>query len=309
MSDLDYIQGQICPECVADFSFCLIIDLRLCRYVAKQPCSMSIVMTKTVPLGRGFYLILMSVFIAAGCAARSGDHPRPSIKKTTEAAVASRAKKGLARLGYAIQAGAFAKVENAARLTETLQAGGLNATYFVADQGVYKVQFGNFPSRQEARERAELLQAVGVIDEFYIVSPNEFTAARQAQYGDAYLREELIKTARRFIGVPYLWGGTSPDAGFDCSGLAMAVYQLNGLDLPRVSREQFEAGDPIEEKKLEKGDLVFFSSSGTGKISHVGIYAGNGHFIHAPGRGKTIRTDNLSHAYYRRHYQGGRSYL
>jgi cell wall-associated NlpC family hydrolase len=309
MSDLDYIQGQICPECVADLSFCLIIDLSLCRYVAKEPDSVSIVMTKTVPLGRGFYLILMSVFIAAGCAARSGDHPRPSVKKTTEAAVASRAKKGLARLGYAIQAGAFAKVENAARLTETLQAGGLNATYFVADQGAYKVQFGNFPSRQEARERAELLHAVGVIDVFYIVAPGEYTAARQAQYGDAYLREELIKTARRFIGVPYLWGGTSPDAGFDCSGLAMAVYQLNGLDLPRVSREQFEAGDPIEEKKLEKGDLVFFSSSGTGKISHVGIYAGDGQFIHAPGRGKNIRTDNLAPAYYRRHYQGGRSYL
>jgi len=258
-------------------------------------------MTKTIPLVRSFYLILMSIFIAAGCAARSGDHTRPAMKKTTEAAGAPRAKKGLARLGYAIQAGAFTKVENAALLTETLQAGGLNATYFVADKGIYKVQFGNFPSRQEARERAELLQAVGVIDAFYIVAPGEYTAARQAKYGDAYLREELIKTARRFIGVPYLWGGTSPEAGFDCSGLTMAVYQLNGLDLPRVSREQFEAGAPVEEKKMEKGDLVFFSTSGTGKISHVGIYAGDGQFIHAPGRGKKIRTDKLSHAYYRRH--------
>jgi cell wall-associated NlpC family hydrolase len=76
-----------------------------------------------------------------------------------------------------------------------------------------------------------------------------------------------------------------------------------------VSREQFEAGAPIEQSNLEKGDLVFFSTSGTGKISHVGIYAGNGQFIHAPGRGKTIRTDNLAQAYYRKHYRGGRSYL
>ncbi len=266
-------------------------------------------MMKTVSLVRSFYLIFMSMLIVAGCAARNGDHPRPAIKKTTEAADAPRAKKELARLGYAIQAGAFTKVENAARLTETLQAGGLNATYFVADKGIYKVQFGNFPSRQEARERAELLQAVGVIDAFYIVAPGEYTAARQAQYGDAYLREELIKTARRFMGVPYLWGGTSPGAGFDCSGLSMAVYQLNGLDLPRASREQFEAGAPVEEKKLEKGDLVFFSTSGTGKISHVGVYAGDGQFIHAPGSGKKIRADKLSHAYYRRHYRGGRSYL
>jgi len=266
-------------------------------------------MIKTVSLVRSFCLILMGTVLAAGCAARSGDYPRLPEKKAKETITAPRAKKKLARLGYAIQAGAFTKVENAARLTETLQAGGLNASYFVAEKGLYKVQFGNFSSLQETRERAELLQAVGVIDEFYIVSPNEFTVARQAQYGDAYLREELIKTAGRFIGVPYLWGGTSSDAGFDCSGLTMAVYQLNGLDLPRVSREQFEAGAPIEQSNLEKGDLVFFSTSGTGKISHVGIYAGNGQFIHAPGRGKTIRTDSLAQAYYRKHYRGGRSYL
>jgi len=263
----------------------------------------------TVSLARSICLILMGAVLAVGCATRSGDYPRLPDKKTKETITAPRAKKKLEQVGYAIQAGAFAKVENAARLTETLQAGGLNATYFVADKGVYKVQFGNFPSRQEAHERAELLQAVGVIDAFYIVAPDEYPAARQAQYGDAYLREELIKTAKRFMGVPYLWGGTSPDAGFDCSGLTMAVYQLNGFDLPRISREQFEAGVPIEEKKLEKGDLVFFSTTGTGKISHVGIYAGNGQFIHAPGRGKKIRADKLSHAYYRKRYQGGRSYL
>jgi hypothetical protein len=266
-------------------------------------------MIKTASLVRSFFLILMGTVLAAGCAARSGDYPRLPEKKAKETITAPRAKKKLARLGYAIQAGAFSKVENAARLTETLQAGGLNASYFVAEKGLYKVQFGNFSSLQETRERAELLQAVGVIDQFYIVSPNEFTVARQAQYGDAYLREELIKTAGRFIGVPYLWGGTSSDAGFDCSGLTMAVYQLNGLDLPRVSREQFEAGAPVEQSNLEKGDLVFFSTAGTGKISHVGIYAGNGQFIHAPGRGKKIRTDNLAQAYYRKHYRGGRSYL
>lgn len=266
-------------------------------------------MMKTVSVARSFCLILMGAVLAAGCAARSGDYPHLPEKKTKETITAPRAKKKLARLGYAIQAGAFTKVENAARLTETLQAGGLNASYYVAGKGIYKVQFGNFPSRQEARERAELLQAVGVIDAFYIVAPDEYTAAGQAQYGDAYLREELIKTARRFMGVPYLWGGTSPEAGFDCSGLTMAVYQLNGLDLPRASVAQFEAGDPIEGKKLEKGDLVFFSTSGTGKISHVGIYAGDGQFIHAPGRGKKIRADKLSHAYYRKHYKGGRSFL
>lgn len=259
--------------------------------------------------GGRLLLVLMSLLIAAGCTARGGGQTRPPVKNETEATGSQRANKALERLGYAIQAGAFRKVENAAQLTRTLQAGGLNATYFAGDQGIYKVQFGNFPSREEAVQRAELLQAVGVIDAFYIVSPDEYSAARQRQYGDAYVREELIRTARRFIGVPYLWGGVSSETGFDCSGLTMAVYQLNGLGLPRVSREQFEAGAPVERGKLAKGDLVFFSTSGTGRISHVGVYAGDGRFIHAPGRGKNIRMDNLSHSYYRKHYRGGRSYL
>jgi hypothetical protein len=266
-------------------------------------------MIKTASLIRSFYLILAGTLLAAGCAAKSGDYPHLPEKKAKEAPAAPRAKPKLAKLGYAIQAGAFTKVENAARLTETLQAGGLNASYYVAEKGLYKVQFGNFASLQEARERAELLQAVGVIDAFYLVSPNEFTAARQEQLGDAYLRDELTRTAGRFVGIPYLWGGTSAQTGFDCSGLTMAVYQLNGLDLPRVSQAQYEAGVPVEQSRLEKGDLVFFSTTGTGKISHVGIYAGNDRFIHAPGRGKLIRVDKLSHAYYRKHYRGGRTYL
>lgn len=283
--------------------------MRLGAHSAKESVLMSVVTTKTIPRSRGLYLILVGIFIAVGCAARSGEHPRSVMEKTAEAPGEPRMKKRLTRLGYTIQAGAFTVAENAARLTETLQAGGLNATYFVADNGVFKVQFGNFSSRREARERAELLQAVGVIDAFYVVTPGEYAAAAQTRYGDAYLRKELIKTARRFIGVPYLWGGSSPEAGFDCSGLTMAVYQLNGLDLPRLSHEQYEAGVPVEEKNLRAGDLVFFSATGTGKISHVGVYAGEGQFIHAPGRGKKIRLDVLSHAYYRRHYQGGRSYL
>ena len=103
--------------------------------------------------------------------------------------------------------------------------------------------------------------------------------------GDAYLREELVRSARSFLGVPYLWGGASLDTGFDCSGLTMTVYQLCGLDLPRTSREQYLAGNPVELSTLEKGDLVFFAPGGD-KISHVGIYAGNGQFIHAPEKGK-----------------------
>ena len=217
-------------------------------------------------------------------------------------------KKTLPRLAYGIQAGAFARVENAAHLTRSLQQKGLNATYFVAAQGLYKVRFGNFPSREQARVRAEDLRARGVIDEFYIVAPEEYTAAQRDARGEDYLRQELVRTARSFVGVPYLWGGSSAETGFDCSGLTMTVYHLNGLDLPRTSRDQFATGIPVDRSAPGKGDILFFADGGA-EVSHVGIYAGDGWFIHAPGRGKRIRTDSLAVDPFKRTFVGARSYL
>ena len=217
-------------------------------------------------------------------------------------------KKALSRLGYTIQAGAFANAENASRLTRSLQEKGLNSTYFVARRGLYKVRFGNFPAKEQARTRADELRKAGIIDEFYVVSPAEYAVAQRDARGEAYLREELVRTARSFLGVPYLWGGASAETGFDCSGLTMTVYQLNGLDLPRTSREQFVTGTPVGSSSLEKGDLIFFAAI-EDKVSHVGIYAGNGLFIHAPGRGKKIRTDPIAKEYFSRAFVGARSYL
>jgi len=212
-------------------------------------------------------------------------------------------------MGYAVQVGAFSDVENAARLTETLCRRGLNATYLVARTGLYKVRFGNFPSRDAARLRAEALKEEEVIETFYIVRPEDYAVSKKQAYGDRYLRDELVKTASSFLGLPYLWGGFSADTGFDCSGLAMAVYQINGLNLPRSSDEQYESGFPVDRNDVQKGDLVFFGPSENGPINHVGIYVGEDRFIHAPGRGKKIRFDTLSHSYYRANYRGARSYL
>lgn len=218
-------------------------------------------------------------------------------------------KRQLAEMGYTIQAGAFARVENAVRLTQRLKGQGLPATYFRADDGLFKVRFGNFSTKEPARLRAESLAQAGVIEEYYIVLPEDSPAAKRKQYGTDYLRESLVKTAHDFIGVPYLWGGVSADTGFDCSGLAMTVYQLNGLDLPRHSRTQFDAGDSIARQELQKGDLIFFDTRGGGKVSHVGIYIGAGRFIHAPSSGKKIRIDSLASDYYARRFIGAKTYL
>ena len=221
-----------------------------------------------------------------------------------------RQKPALELMKYTIQAGAFKKVENAARLTETLKDHGLEATYFVAPDKLFKVRFGNFLTKEKARQRAQSLKEAGVIEEFYIVQPEDYTVAKQKQYGTNYLREALVKSAQDFIGVPYLWGGASSDNGFDCSGLTMTVYQLNGLNLPRNSARQFDVGTPVDSiSDLQRGDLVFFSTRWKNGVSHVGIYIGSGQFIHASSRGKKIRIDSLSTAYFTKHYIGGKTYL
>jgi cell wall-associated NlpC family hydrolase len=251
----------------------------------------------------GALCLVLCAFFLAACGGRTAAPSRPVARPHPPAA------KKLANMGFTIQAGAFSRVENAARMTEVLRLQGLDAYYFVHSSGLFKVRFGNFKAKAAARERAEALRAAGVIAEYYIVSPEEYAVARRISLGDDYLREQLIKTAGDFIGVPYLWGGTTPENGFDCSGLVMAVYQLNGLALPRTSRDQYEAGMPVEKERLKKGDLVFFAKGKTEPISHVGIYIGNDRFIHAPGRGKTIRVDSLSSRLYTYRYMGSRTYL
>ena len=250
-------------------------------------------------LHRSVVAVVLAVFLS-GCGGYAPLRPTPASQPP---------EKRLQRMGYTIQVGAFSVAENAARLSDMLSGKGLDATYFRAEDGLFKVRFGDFATKEAARKEAERLKASGVIEVFYIVSPSEYAVDRQSSLGDAYLREELVKTTMRFIDTPYLWGGSSADTGFDCSGLTMTVYQLNGLNLPRNSKRQFETGYPVHRDNLLKGDLVFFSSNKWGTVTHVGVYAGNGRFIHAPGKGKKIRTDSLSARYYNQRYVGARSYL
>jgi peptidoglycan hydrolase-like protein with peptidoglycan-binding domain len=98
----------------------------------------------------------------------------------------------------------------------------------------------------------------------------------------------ILSTAKGLIGVPYVWGGTTP-SGFDCSGYTGYVFAKNGITLPRNSGDQYRTGTPVAYSSLIPGDLVFFSLNGSGTVSHVGIYIGGGEFINATtGKGVTI---------------------
>jgi cell wall-associated NlpC family hydrolase len=245
-------------------------------------------------------LICAWLLLALGCGGGSVIQPDAS---STERELP------LLRMGYTIQVGAFSNIDNAVRLTKSLEQQGLDAYHFLHSSGLYKVRFENFRTRQAARSRAIDLQRRGIIDEFYIVEPETYAAAAHDRDGNIRLREEIVRTARRYIGVPYRWGGESPRSGFDCSGLTMVVYRLNGLDLPRSSRQQWRVGRRIDRGRLQKGDLVFFATTGGSRISHVGIYTGASKFLHAPGRGRQIQSSSLSNKYYKARYVGARSYL
>lgn len=117
----------------------------------------------------------------------------------------------------------------------------------------------------------------------------------------------LVSLARRFLGVPYRWGGTGP-GGFDCSGFLYTVFSRMGIQLPRTSFEMFRSGRPVARAQLQPGDLVFFTTYAPG-ASHAGIYLGGGQFIHASSAGGGVRIDPLSKPYYSARYLGARRYF
>jgi cell wall-associated NlpC family hydrolase len=252
-------------------------------------------------------------------------------------------KTGISRLGYAIQMGAFADVKNAERFSSMLQAKGLDAFYYRKDSGIYAVRFGDFPSKGKARAAANKLVADRLIDSYYIAPPNEIVFARPQGPAVQKPRPEEIRnpreplrpvvpkespektqsnsakrdrdmgaiaarTAERFVGIPYRWGGENVVDGMDCSGFVRAVYNLCGLSIPRTSRDQYKAGESVAKEGLQDGDLVFFGSS-EDSINHVGIYVGNGRFVHAPRRGEEIRVTSVDENYFEKRFVGARRYF
>jgi cell wall-associated NlpC family hydrolase len=112
----------------------------------------------------------------------------------------------------------------------------------------------------------------------------------------------VLRVAESMIGAPYRYGGAGPDA-FDCSGLVSYSFRQIGVAVPRTAAEQFAAATPVKRRELQAGDLVFFRLDGR-DVSHVGIYAGDDRFVHAPQRGGNVRVARLDDEVFRRGWAG-----
>ncbi len=142
-------------------------------------------------------------------------------------------------------------------------------------------------------------------------APGAALASEEVPQRAASLQERasgLVISALNFLGVPYQRGGNDSDRGFDCSGFTRHVFQLSlGLVLPRRVDDQASANGlvAVERTELRPGDLVFFNTLKR-SFSHVGIYVGEGRFIHSPRSGSEVRIENLRQAYWAERYTGAR---
>ena len=121
---------------------------------------------------------------------------------------------------------------------------------------------------------------------------------------DASKGAQVVAIAMQYLGVPYVWGGASPSAGFDCSGLTMFVFAQVGISLPHYAAAQYQLGVPVPRDQLQPGDLVFFHNLG-----HMGMYIGGGNFIHAPHTGDVVKISSIDDANYVAGWVGARRVL
>ncbi len=296
-----------------------------------RACDRLFVVSRTI----ASMLVLVLTMVSSGCAAQSAAARKPNPPRSTAGA------SGISRAGFAIQFGAFSELSNAERFSHRLQNKGIEAFYFRKENGLYAVRFGDYGSKVQARAAADRLVKEKLINSYFIAPPREIarlkpvvpelkkgaeqewrkpaaTAKREPVKDDAQrasttssdkeMGQIAARTAERFVGIPYRWGGDTVVDGMDCSGFVRAVFNLCGVNIPRTSAEQYKVGQGVTQSELKDGDLVFFGS-GSDQINHVGIFVGNGKFVHAPRRGDDIKVSALDEAYFLKKFIGARRYF
>lgn len=142
--------------------------------------------------------------------------------------------------------------------------------------------------------------------------PEEVSPPVVVEHPAPGIAEDVLFTALGLVGTPYRYGGNTPDSGFDCSGLIGYVYRgAAGIELPRTTQAMnvMRGASPVALNALQPGDLLFFATNGGRRVSHAGIYVGQGRFVHAPSTGGTVRLDSLSNSYWQKSYLNARRVL
>jgi cell wall-associated NlpC family hydrolase len=175
----------------------------------------------------------------------------------------------------------------------------------VTEKNVFSGDDGYF-FPQKLMTRAEV--AVVLHKALYGYVPKPAPERKVASRSSYRLDELFMRKVEPLLGTPYRWGGTSPSSGFDCSGFTRYVYNSLGVDLPRTSSQQFTEGTKVSMDEMQPGDLIFFDT-GSGSISHVGIYMGNGKMAHAASGQGEVTINNID--WYVEHYRvvGVKRYL
>ncbi len=152
---------------------------------------------------------------------------------------------------------------------------------------------------------SDLVFASNTASNVYTASTNKYLKK------DKHPPEQMVRRAHELLGTKYRWGGSSVTTGFDCSGLLVYLHRsIAGVSIPRTTTSMLKSAAPnIPKHKLKPGDAVFFKHNGQRGINHVGLYIGNGRFIHAPSTGKHIRIDSMKNKYWSKSYVLAKRFL
>jgi cell wall-associated NlpC family hydrolase len=168
----------------------------------------------------------------------------------------------------------------------------------------YSVAQKNTPVQQETETPAPRASAI-TREALRMVAANKKQAEADGKTASNDRNSAIVRGGLAYRGTPYVFGRTGGGA-FDCSGFTQAVFKKQGIRIPRTAEEQYRLGKSVDKSDLRAGDMVFFKNTYKRGISHVGIYIGDGQFVHASSGKHSVTVSNLSGAYYQQHWAGAK---